>query len=802
MGAGVGTTKLVDLSVEQIHCYTEQSPGMSSYSALILKNKVDGSMISLLKEEGIQAFLNDLGMTNSVHRTTLASDLINIIAHQKNVTDSNSVCDEFDISCVNKEFESWSPANVSAFIETIHDDFKDYRNAIIEADLNGAKLSLFKNEEEIQQMLSTLPCTINNFNRIIIAENIFGEMIRSPNQHAPAADADAPKKTYPFPKLGINLKGLREFVEKCGGKDALRGLTTSEVNANYQKLMTFSKKLSYCDLLAREGSIYVGEARAFASHAWNYKFLDAIDALEQAFKDEPDLYIWFDNFSQNQHIALDLDFTWWRDTFRDAINKIQHTVLILAPWSDPIPFTRIWCLWEIFVSSTSGTVLFKLVMSQSEKDSFMETLLNDYDAVDKMLATVDVRRSDAFIPEDKTRILAAIEASVGIDGINKVVLEKLRDSVTRMALEGLTSSAGDEVREASIGTALGRLYMDQSMYAEAENYLRKSWFTRKVILPEGEKHADTLWSMMWLGCVLWYRGEYSEAERLLRECLSVCIVTLGDKHDTSLRTMNSLAGVYNRQGKYSEAEMLHTQCLARKLEVLGPSHASSLRSMNNLANVYSSQGKYSEAIKLHEKCLSIRQEALGLRHADTLASMNNLANAYGSQDKFSKSEKLYKQGIALRQEVLGPRHADTLGSMNNLAGISADHGKYLEAEELYKQCFALQQEVLGPRHADTLLTLGNLASVYDENGKHSEAEELYKQCLLIRQEVLGLRHANTLSTYNLGLLFWDQNKYSDSEFYFYQCYLGRVEIFGETHTDTKDAKRMLLKVYKKLGKSL
>lgn len=162
-----------------------------------------------------------------------------------------------------------------------------------------------------------LRCIANDFNRQIIAENIWFEINRPlTTTLSSARDDNLSRVSHPFPKLGINLKGMREFVQRCGGREALQSLTTAEVNAKYQKLITFANKISYCDLLASEGSTYVGQAQAFASHAWKYKFLDALDALEQTFKDYPDLYIWFDNFSQNQHIAAELDFTWFHIIYK------------------------------------------------------------------------------------------------------------------------------------------------------------------------------------------------------------------------------------------------------------------------------------------------------------------------------------------------------------------------------------------------------------------------------------------------------------------------------------------------------
>jgi len=150
-----------------------------------------------------------------------------------------------------------------------------------------------------------------------------------------------PSSTLPFPKDGIMLSTMDVFYNECGGKDKLEGLTTTEVNDKFLKPITLSSRLSYCEYLKQSSySSIVGVAEVFISHAWKYKFLDVMNAIEYHFRDTPEIIIWFDLFSNNQHQAVDLDFNWWCNTFKSAIRDFGYTVMILAPWKDPIPLTR------------------------------------------------------------------------------------------------------------------------------------------------------------------------------------------------------------------------------------------------------------------------------------------------------------------------------------------------------------------------------------------------------------------------------------------------------------------------------
>ena len=94
------------------------------------------------------------------------------------------------------------------------------------------------------------------------------------------------KASSPFSKLGLKLPYLlNDFVSLCGGRAALEGKTTDEVNMEFQKKITGSLKLSFCDYIHYQHPYHpaVGKATVFISHAWKYLFLNVLDALQNYF---------------------------------------------------------------------------------------------------------------------------------------------------------------------------------------------------------------------------------------------------------------------------------------------------------------------------------------------------------------------------------------------------------------------------------------------------------------------------------------------------------------------------------------
>ena len=165
----------------------------------------------------------------------------------------------------------------------------------------------------------------------------------------------------PFPKNGVSLSYVNDFLMACGGRASLECLTTTEVNEKYVMPMTFPFKSSFCDMLTGQEHPAVGVATVFISHARKYLFLEVIDALLYHFRDEPGTIIWFDLFSNNQHKAADLEFHWWSTTFK--------SVVVFAPWNDPIPLTRGWCLFELYCTIVTRS-RFEVAMSCRYIDSF------------------------------------------------------------------------------------------------------------------------------------------------------------------------------------------------------------------------------------------------------------------------------------------------------------------------------------------------------------------------------------------------------------------------------------------------
>ena len=516
-----------------------------------------------------------------------------------------------------------------------------------------------------------------------------------------------------FPMDGVRLSAFDQIIEACGGRDALAHITTTQVCERFVKPATARLEASYCEMLAQWQPGAVGKATVFISHAWKCVFLDVVDALLFHFRDDPEIIVWFDLFSNNQHRDMDLDFDWCCGTFKSAIQMFGRTVMVLAPWHDPIPLTRGWCLFELYCTADTGS-RFEVAMSRDCQRQFLEDMARQgRRAVEKMLATINAERSECWKAEDRDRIFDAVRLTVGFVGINAMVFEQLREWVVAVTVAAVREE-GDRMQALRLKDTLAKLYAGQ--------------------------------------------GKYALAEPLFVEVLARYKELLGDRDGNTLVAMSNMAALYDSQGKYDQAEPLYVECLAMRKEVLGDRHPSTLASLNNLAVLYMVQGKHDQAEPLYVECLATSKEVLGDRHPDTLASLNNLAALYDSQGKYDEAEPLLVECLAMRKEVLGDRHPSTLASLNNLAVLYMVQGKHDQAEPLYVECLATSKEVLGDRHPDTLASMNNVAVLYKVQGKYDHAEALYVECLALRKLVLGEDHPSTVKSRKTLRIFYEEKE--------------------------------------------
>jgi CHAT domain-containing protein len=381
---------------------------------------------------------------------------------------------------------------------------------------------------------------------------------------------------------------------------------------------------------------------------------------------------------------------------------------------------------------------------------------------------------------------------------------------------------------------------------QAVQYLQQGQFQKALPLAEtayrlknnalGEKHPDSLTSLINLALIHQQKGRYSEALPLFKKGHRLYKTVLGKQHPITVMIRNNWQRVKQQTQSFAQTDkplvkaafqavkattrsaaplpklvktayqdkplmLASSQRVSTRLSASQIEQLELAESYNTQAYQYLQQGLFQQALPLAEKAYQIRRKRLGEKHPNTLISLNNLAMTYQGLGRLSEALPLSEKVYRLLKEMLGEKHPYTLASRNNLAQIYQDLGRLSEALPLLEKGYRLRKEVLGEKHPDTFLSINNLAKIYQYLGRLSEALPLLEKNYRLSKEVLGEKHPDTLkSLNNLALIYQDLGRLSEALPLFEKGYRFRKELLGEQHPDTLNSLGNLAMIYQDLGR--
>lgn len=533
-----------------------------------------------------------------------------------------------------------------------------------------------------------------------------------------------------FPKKGVKISVFQSFVNDYRGKsfacfvnqfDNKEGtikkrfeeMTTTDVCNHVMKPLLAELKCSYCEYLEKSqrcnllGGNLVGTGSVFISHAWKYKFLDVVDAIEQHFYGQQDVFIWFDLFSNNQIVAPKLDFTWWSNTFKTAIQSFGHLVVVISPWQSPIPLTRAWCVFEIFCAAQNGKCIVELAMSSIEKEKFMAGMKDDRESFLKMLGDVDVDKATCFKHEDRKQIFRCVgDLEDGKNTINAIVCAQMQKSTIAIFESGLIESKSKPLQlQISEKFSAADIYNDLGYY-------RKSMEIYQSLLPHAMQTGGALLAATYdnIGCAHFNLLEHHEALQCYRKASKI-LQSLFDEEEGT-----------HRKRRYEEARLL-----------------------NNIATTQSRLGMYDLAIKNLKEDIKITKEVYGENSIYLAASYNNLALAYYRKGKDIDPYKQLDSARFTREALQRKRELYDLALLY--------YGKDLKISE---------REYKGNNHVNLAKTYNNIAIIYGHKDDPMKALDFSKRSLHMKKTVLGEQHTSTITAHRtIGLMHEDLGKRAD-----------------------------------------
>ncbi len=73
--------------------------------------------------------------------------------------------------------------------------------------------------------------------------------------------------------------------------------------------------------------------------------------------------------------------------------EIGLTLLFLDSWDNPIPLTRVWCLYEIASSQE-----LQISLSSKQRVIFQQTLRENRPLIEAKICKIDIEKASSFLP--------------------------------------------------------------------------------------------------------------------------------------------------------------------------------------------------------------------------------------------------------------------------------------------------------------------------------------------------------------------------------------------------------------------
>ncbi|HEV3181559.1 MAG TPA: toll/interleukin-1 receptor domain-containing protein [Steroidobacteraceae bacterium] len=349
--------------------------------------------------------------------------------------------------------------------------------------------------------------------------------------------------------------------------------------------------------------------------------------------------------------------------------------------------------------------------------------------------------------------------------------------------------------QATLMDTLGTVYMGLGLYGQAQPLLQSAVAKRQVLVPS--EPTDLALSLRHLGDLQTLRAANPEAENAYRRAISLQKSLPPDKRD-NLALACSLYGLGNElenAGRFAEAERTLRDALTLQQRLYtdtsvdcqgsqGHAKADIARTMQVLAWTINERD-LNEAIPLMKSAVAIQRSVWGTEpYPDYADELNDLGLLLRYQGDYDGSEQLLRESQAMYRRLLGDKHPEIAMSLHNLALVLELKGDLGGANSSFRQALAMRRELLGDAHPDVAQTLSELARVIDSQGDVRGAIDAERESLDIYRKLFPGDNPDVARTMNvLGYFLMESGDYSTAETYLQGGLQMRRRLFGDAHPE-------------------
>ncbi len=487
------------------------------------------------------------------------------------------------------------------------------------------------------------------------------------------------RTTVGDPMRGVTVHHLcTDFLDRIS--EAGIDPQTCKVHEIEEKVIRGLSKDTTCPRDSRPGSAYVdtlseenaGIATYMISYSWGYTVRDICDTLHSFCKQEKAdpkrTFIWICCLCVNQHRVREardsgtvVPFETFEKEFRNRVLSVQKGVIaMMAPWSEPLYLTRVWCVFEMF-TAVSQNKFICITMPPRESVSFSNAFSSTggEDSLNKMwksLGNIDVSNAAASVEEDKINIEKAIESSIGAERVNETVAAFMRKWMVSTAKQEVdrvckdTNVPGKE--KLLIISRTGDLLRKTRKFEDARAVLKKG---QSLNFNKTKEYAVVL---MTLGSVDRNQGKLDDAMHWYKQSKEIHrnIGTIESLDYAAL--LRNIATIYEEKGNFSNAMKTYKEALQVHVDTdtqTTTDCASTYRDMGSACrkagNLKGAVINLNQAMKIREALDIIETPDGALVLLDYGRCHASLFDKNGEQHDLIEAIKCIERGINIRRKI-------------------------------------------------------------------------------------------------------------------------------------------------------
>ncbi|MFP4368410.1 MAG: tetratricopeptide repeat protein [Bacteroidota bacterium] len=319
-------------------------------------------------------------------------------------------------------------------------------------------------------------------------------------------------------------------------------------------------------------------------------------------------------------------------------------------------------------------------------------------------------------------------SSLNLIGLNSLYSENYEQALFYFlqAEDLITSSAGHNLPElGSIYDNIALTYENLNVPDSSEFYFKKAFEFKESRL--GPMHPETGNTAYYMGLFYREQGEPDKAVEKLERALMIREDMLGPDNENLLMPVEILIDLNAARSDYEEAE----KYLRQKLSILINKHGKYSRELlpvlNQFKQLFKMSGNRKKEFSIDRSIIRVQENLDPVDSVSLAYAYHDLAGSLAQDSLWDEAVYNYKQAYRAFKRLGGKYKKHALAAANNLGELYRSSGQLDEAIEHYNQITGSEElKVTGIEGAHIY---NNLGTVYFFKGKNDEALEALKKGL-------------------------------------------------------------------------